>query len=41
MDLDMLIAYANLHKITDYDFSNRESVLKAIENWKSLRGEIF
>lgn len=37
MDLPMLIAYANLHKLTGYDSSTRESVLKAIYDWKQSK----
>lgn len=41
MDLDALVAYADLHKITGYDNSNRQTVLNAIASWKAGRGESF
>jgi len=38
MDLDMLIAYADLHKIQVPTNPTRESMLQVIRNWKISKG---
>lgn len=39
MDLDMLLAYADLHKIDVSAVTTREQALEAIQKWKQARGE--
>ena len=41
MNLDMLRAYASLHKIDTSNLNSKEEVLNAIGQWKSSRGESF
>ena len=41
MGLNVLLAYAHLHKIDVTDVTDRNSALQAIAKWKSSRGESF
>lgn len=41
MDLPMLIAYLELHKISTAGINSREQALEAIRQWKVGRGEHF
>jgi len=41
MSLDMLVAYADLHKIDSSQMTTRENAIQQIGQWKASRKEKF